>query len=447
MMTLLDKSKYQKYRMARTTWTRSEIFLIDILLPCLLFGSIGAMTWAIRGTNGWGGFEGTVISGMTWGLLWFYIMYLRGIDGRSVFFWLGLGISIGGMFGYGPYVSWIQGNFSLNGAGNTRYINPIIGYVWFWLCGAAWGGIGGIFLGWSLGKKVSLKKWIIRLGVPTLFSGIVILIYFLIPSLFNPFYSPNLYTESICHECVDIFETNLTIFFALMWWIGALIVAFIEKDDHTKKYGLILGIFFGLGFTLSAMWTLGNVWAPGYIDWWKIWELSTGFFGGCIYVLILYLTQKNIDLKYDINGELINSLTNKEKKHDRNNNFFYILGLASLLLVMYYGATYRMGIIFGLYDEVSIDQYEFPVPRIILLIPGVIIIILYLIMQYRQISKKDSISNFHHKVINILCYISLFGVISIWPSKILVFYLVFIWLAIYAILQIEKKYEDFKREI
>jgi len=437
MMEIFDDDKYKQYREARKIWKSSKSFLIDILLPCLLFGSIGATTWAIRGSGGRSGFDGTIIPGMTWGLLWFYIMYRRGIDARSVFFWLGIGISIGGMFGYGPYVSWIQGNFSLNDAG-TRYIDPVIGYIWFLLCGIAWGGIGGIFLGWALGKKVSLKQWIIRLGIPLIFSGIAILIYYLIPPLFNPFYSPALYTESVCHECVDVFETNLTTFIAIMWWIGALFVAFIEKDYHTKNYGLILGIFFGLGFTLSAMWTLGYVWAPGYIDWWKIWELNTGVFGGCIYAIILYLAQKDLDSKYDENRELVNPIASKDKNYERNKNIFYILGLASLLILMYYFSTFEMGIILGLYDEASFDDSEYPFPRIILLILGVIIIIIYLIMHYKQISKKDSISNIHHKEINILCYITLFGVISIWPSKILFFYVACLWIGLSALYLLDK---------
>jgi len=437
-MEILDEDKYLQYREARKTWKSSKSFLIDILLPCLLFGSIGATTWAIRGSGGRSGFDGTIIPGMTWGLLWFYILYQRGIDARSVVFWLGIGISIGGMFGYGPYVSWIQGNFSLNGAGNTRYIDPIIGYVWFWLCGAAWGGIGGIFLGWALGKKVSLKQWIIRIFVPLIFVGIAIIVFFLIPPLFNPFYSTSLYTESACSECVDIFETNSIIFFAIMWWIGALFVAFIEKDDYTKNYGLILGIFLGFGFTVSAMWTLGYVFAPGYIDWWKVWELSTGVFGGCLYAIILYLTQKDIDSKYDDNRELVNPKTGRDKNKERNKNLLYILGLASLLILMYYFSTYELGAILGLYDESSFDNSEYPIPRVILLIPGVIIIIIYVIIQYKQISKKVPIPNIQHKVMNILCYITVFGVISIWPSAILIFYVICLWIALYALYLLDK---------
>ena len=101
MITISDRSKYQHYREVQATRSRSQNFIVDILLPCLLFGSLGAITWAIRGTSGWGGFDGALVPGFTYALLFYFFMYRRGIDARSIVFWLGLGIAIGGMWGYG----------------------------------------------------------------------------------------------------------------------------------------------------------------------------------------------------------------------------------------------------------------------------------------------------------------------------------------------------------
>jgi len=83
----------------------------DLLLPMLLFGSVGAIAWAVRGTSGWGGVDGTLIPGLMWGVLWYYLAYRKGIDARGLVLWLGLGISLGGELGYGQYVGWIQGKF------------------------------------------------------------------------------------------------------------------------------------------------------------------------------------------------------------------------------------------------------------------------------------------------------------------------------------------------
>jgi hypothetical protein len=61
----------------------------EILFAILLFGSVGAIAWAVRGTNGWGGIDGTIVPGMAWGLLWYYVCARKGIDARGVALWLG----------------------------------------------------------------------------------------------------------------------------------------------------------------------------------------------------------------------------------------------------------------------------------------------------------------------------------------------------------------------
>lgn len=132
----------------------------ELVLAVLLFGSIGAITWAIRGTAGWGGVDGTVIPGLMWGILWYYVAFRKGIDARGVILWLGLGLALGGELGYGQYTSWIRGIFYV-GEG-TIPIKPWLGYFWFAMCGIGWAGPGGIILGWALGRRVSIRIWVIR---------------------------------------------------------------------------------------------------------------------------------------------------------------------------------------------------------------------------------------------------------------------------------------------
>jgi len=103
MMTVADAGLYRCHRAVRE---HEGIFSIHgTWLPMLLFGSMGAITWAIRGSNGWGGIDGTIVPGLTWGLLWYYLCRRKGIDARSIVLWLGMGIAIGGELGYGQYAS------------------------------------------------------------------------------------------------------------------------------------------------------------------------------------------------------------------------------------------------------------------------------------------------------------------------------------------------------
>ena len=63
MIFVVNKERYAAHRGGG--WQIREL-----LLTMLLFGGIGGITWAVRGTNGWGGVQGTLIPGMTWGVLW-----------------------------------------------------------------------------------------------------------------------------------------------------------------------------------------------------------------------------------------------------------------------------------------------------------------------------------------------------------------------------------------
>jgi hypothetical protein len=45
------------------TASSKHSLMYNLVLPMLLFGSIGAISWAIRGTAGWGGADGTVLQG------------------------------------------------------------------------------------------------------------------------------------------------------------------------------------------------------------------------------------------------------------------------------------------------------------------------------------------------------------------------------------------------
>jgi len=377
---------------------------------------------------------------------------------------------LGGISGYGQYILWIQGNFYRNGTDNTIPINPFIGYIWLMICGAAWGGVAGIFLGWALGEPVSLKQWSMRIFIPFIFVGIGILIIIGFPFLIFPNYSPELYTKSNCPDCSRTISTNITNFLVLMWWLGSLIVDIFEKNNDTLVCGAVMGVSFGIVFWISAIWTLGFVWAPGYIDWRKIWELTIGMGGGILIALMLFSAQKNVDSRYNPNGEPIishlpakNNIKNKNKQNKRawllpNQNlrrqFLLIFSLYLLLFITFYGLTYKLGIFIGLYEQELVEQYGVPIKRMILVIPAVILFIGFLLSRYIQLYKiaKNQgtydfyVSNVFLKTIHIVCFITLAGVISLWSSKIVVFYIVCLWLSLYALIILDNILPENKME-
>ena len=191
MMIVEDQEKYLQHRAARENRTGNLGAFLEVGYAVLLFGSIGAITWAIRGSAEWGPIYGTIVPGLTWGLFWYYLCHRKGIDGKSVSLWLGLGIAIGGELGYGQFVSWIQGKFY---AGDEiLQISPWTGYLWFFITGIGWGAPGGIALGWALSGKNTFGSWSVRILVPVCVGYCGWLLVQACPWMFFPKYTLGIY--------------------------------------------------------------------------------------------------------------------------------------------------------------------------------------------------------------------------------------------------------------
>lgn len=315
MMIVADKALYQRYREKRGRDGRR--LLHEWCLPMLLFGSIGAITWAIRGTNGWGGIDGVLVPGLAWGLLWHYLCIRKGIDARGVGLWLGLGLALGGELGYGQYVSWIRGMF--HARDDVISISPWVGYAWFALCGIGWGAPGGIVLGWALHPGVSLRAWLVRAGLiflllliifniplPFMGDGVVSWLGAQItrhcPWLIFPHAASGLYAGELDRHLTRLVYTNTQNFAAVLWWVTALCVAALQRDRSTLFAGAVIGGGFGIGFAVSAAWCLGYSYAPAYIDWWKMWELHAGFNLGVLYVIVLHWATRRLDAAHAPGG-------------------------------------------------------------------------------------------------------------------------------------------------
>jgi hypothetical protein len=432
----------------------------------LLFGSVGAITWAIRGTNGWGGIDGTIVPGMTWGLLWYYVCYRKGIDARGIVLWLGMGIALGGELGYGQYVSWIRGIFNVDG--QTIPISPWIGYAWFVICGVGWGAPGGIVLGWALSRKASTGCWLARsllmlilivllfnLGTPLLGLGAVELLGRRLvqscPWLLYPNAGLGLYTGELGKDLERTVYTNTQNFAVLLWWVGAMAVAALQRDRATLTAGAVLGGGFGIGFVLSALWCLGYGFAPDYVDWWKIWELNAGFNLGLLYVVALYWATREVDRTHDRGGESAAASSPRQGAPAAPQwctsgfvafagfvlvfvagyeyffwtglllGFFYVLSLlyatwtadrdselncASdrrrsvslafsvffLLFILVHGATSRTGVILRLYEPEAVDQYEWPPSRVALLVPSAAVLLAATLVGMKRMLRSPAAS-------------------------------------------------------
>lgn len=350
-MTIADESKYRRHQFGRST--SSSYFVHEFLLPILLFGSAGAITWAIRGTSGWGGIDGTVVPGLTWGLLWYYLCLRKGIDARGLVLWLGLGIALGGELGYGQYVSWIQGKF--NAGDVVLPISPVLGYAWFAICGIGWGAPGGIVLGWALGAKASIARWAVRtflmcilfvflfnLGTPILGSGMIDWVGERVARAYPALLFPNahlgVYGGELDKHLARTVYTNTQNAAALLWWGTAMLIAAFQRERATLVCGGLIGGGFGLGFMLSALWCLGYQYAPTFIDWWKMWELNAGFNLGLLYAIAMYWAVRQVDRLHDSHDAQMQRNGIKGPKREWDTTVF--MAIAGFVLIFVAGFEY-----------------------------------------------------------------------------------------------------------
>ncbi len=513
-MTILNQEKYNQHLNARSAGTYSLLY--ELLFPILLFGSIGAIAWAIRGTAGWGGVDGTVVPGLMWGVLWYYLASRKGIDARGIVLWLGLGIALGGELGYGQYVSWIRGIFNVGD--EIIAIEPWLGYFWFIICGIGWAAPGAILLGWALGKRVSTGRWIVRSLILSalliiLFAGSVVdflgeLLLKTNSSILFPNADLGIYSAELGKHLSRTVYTNTQNFAVLVWWILALLEAVFQRDKITVVTGLIIGGGFGLGFMLSALWVLGYGFAPNYIDWWKIWELNSGFNLGLLYALAFFWAIRNMDktiqsqktitkeaevrTKYQ---ELYNTLFlafggflllffvgfeyffwtglalslfyfismslttigKLDSNHiaERRKNILLIYSFFFLVFIMFHGGSERLGTIFGLYSLDEVSQYSWPLKRILFFAPVAVVISGVTIFRMWNVLRPNTEQNNLNfmakqsmRIIDLMTVMGFIGVLSIWPAKISVFYALFLIFAVFAFNRIEYKFDsiDFIRK-
>ena len=502
MSEIIDRERYVKHRAARMgSWSFAKA-RNELLLPGLVFASVGAIAWAIRGTNGWGGIDGTIVPGMLWGLLWYYLCQRKGIACYGVPLWLGLGIALGGELGYGQYVSWIRGEFRV---GNEILpIAPVQGWLWFVLCGIGWGAPGGVLLGWALSARTSVRVWLGRLTIPV---GVAALGWLLIqwqPALFFPHYRLGIYPGELDgHQERTVF-TNTQNFLVVAWWLGALLTAALQRDKVSAVMSGIIGGGFGPGFAIAAVWCLGYVYAPSYVDWWKMWELHAGFNLGLLYVLAFYWWLRHVDQAHDREGAplsppafsstpawrvrvgfealgvflvVMTIFLEEEPLTSLLMAVLYVLGIVWLLaeagrvapalraelrgrlsliytaflflFVTFHGVSSTLGLILELYPADAVDQYEWPLARVLLFLPFALLIVTATCAAAARAmnpkSERVALAVLAGRMTNLMTVLAAVGAISIWPAKIGVLYALFLCLALAAFNALNRRYDHLER--
>jgi hypothetical protein len=278
----------------------------DLLLPTLLFAALGGMTWAVRGCSGFGAVAGCIFAGVTWGAAWWYLSHdprqeqSRRYSSGWIVLAVTLGIGLSCNRGWMQWPSFFEGKLLTNAStGAFVPISKSYGFLWLFIAGVPWAGIGACALAWcGSARETRLWHWAIRIGCGV---GAAELARYLIktyPQDFLPLYSslerqyhdrranPNL--QRLIGDCTSAMVH-------MGYYLGFLAFEFLRRDWKNIVLILTVGLVNGAGWALCQNWKWANeIWGTNTFNFWRCWESSGGISIGVAYGLAYFLVNRRM---------------------------------------------------------------------------------------------------------------------------------------------------------
>jgi len=278
----------------------------DLVLPTLLFAVLGAMTWAIRGCSGYGGSMGCVFAGVTWGAAWWFIArdpdanQSRRYSSGWIILALTVGIGISGARGWMQWPSFFEGRLQTNYAeGAFVPISRAYGFLWLFIAGVPWAGIGACMLAWC-GSKRRTRVWHWGLRIACGIGGILVarFLFDTFPQVFLPLYGTmksqyqDLQTNPNLRRLINDNRSAIT---HMGLYLGFLTYEIGRRDWKNVTLILAVGLLNGLGWSACQNWRwAAGIWQNASFNWWRCWESSGGISIGVAYGVAYYLVNRRM---------------------------------------------------------------------------------------------------------------------------------------------------------
>lgn len=284
----------------RRDWTH------DLVFPTLLFAAIGGMTWAVRGCSGYGASAGCIFAGVTLGAAWWFIARDPSDvqSRRYASGWIILAMTVA--FGIAGNRGWMQWPHFFN---NRLYINypeefvPIsrtYGFIWLFLAGIPWAGLGACGLAWCASdRRTTAGQWLVRLGcgigVAYLLS---VLLYNRFPHVFLPLYDSlkDKYQDLDSNRNLwKLVRDNREAMIQMGLYLGFLMFEVARRDWKNTTLILTVGLLNGVGWAALQNWMWAErIWPGAQFNFWRSWETSAGISIGIAYGVAYYLVNRRI---------------------------------------------------------------------------------------------------------------------------------------------------------
>jgi hypothetical protein len=316
----------------------------DLVLPTMLFAALGGMTWAVRGCSGFGAVAGCVFAGVMWGAAWWFIAQASGgararrYNSGWIVLALTVGIGLSGARGWMQWPSFFEGKL-MTDAPKGQYV-PIpraYGFLWLFIAGVPWAGIGACLLAWCGSRRETRAwHWIIRIACGL---GGALLVRHLVaayPQHFLPLYeslgsryrdyahNPSL--RRLTNDC----GAALT---HLGCYLGLLLYEVARREWKNTVLIVTVGLINGAGWALCQNWKWANaIWGSGAFNFWRCWESSGGISIGIAYGIAYFLVNR------EMSGEERAAIASRRSIAGPNFEWLFVFTGLAWLLVYFLGS-------------------------------------------------------------------------------------------------------------
>jgi hypothetical protein len=254
----------------------------------MLFAALGGMTWAVRGCSGFGAVAGCVFAGVTWGAAWWFLA--RGPEGERrrrydsgwIVLALTVGVGLSGDRGWMQWPSFFEGRL-VTDAGTGAYV-PIpraYGFLWMFLAGVPWAGLGACLLAWCGSLRTTRPgHWALRIACGLGGAWLARELFAAYPRAFLPLHdaiearyrdlgsNPGL--RRLVNDCRAA-TTHLGAYLGLLLYEG------LRREGKNVVLIVTVGLVNGLGWALLQNWTWAKrAWPGADFNFWRCWESSGG---------------------------------------------------------------------------------------------------------------------------------------------------------------------------
>jgi len=278
----------------------------DLWLPSLCFAALGGMTWAVRGCSGFGAMNGCVFAGVTWGAAWWFLSRgptnrpSRPYDSGWVILALAMGIGFSGSRGWMQWPSFFDGHLQTDtAAGKWVPIPRAYGFLWLFIAGVPWAGLGACALAWcGSHRRTGAAGWCLRVACGLVGAVLARVIFDRLPEVFLPLY------QTMQPQYADLVHNpnlrrlvgdNRAAMTHLGLYLGFLVFEAARRDGRAVKLILSVGLVNGLGWAALQNWSwAARFWPGANFNFWRCWESSGGMSIGLAYGLAFYLANRPV---------------------------------------------------------------------------------------------------------------------------------------------------------